>query len=329
MKPNPLASLNHLTLPVAILCPPAAFLCFLLPRPDAAEEGRRIGTPAAQSSAILPRPAMPAPVRFRLVTLDDLTIDDRGAFSDVAVYGRLEEILRRSAHGFRIPEGNQTVSWDRALFLNLTYWNEDEGADVLCDDHIPADVVAHVGWHKVVSRELARRGSSRPAPPGAAALFLGESIASAFDLYLVGRLLRRAPDCDFVTTQVPLMAECAGESGLPEAGFSALLEAVARQPERAFEDLRALLFDAATALLACPGVAQAQAVLEGLADRRFAPLLHHYQLSNWILYARAYAHGDPATDAVAIEVDSVFREVPVSLEWLDRHFITPASPPPG
>jgi hypothetical protein len=257
-------------------------------------------------------------VRFRDVGLDELTIDDRSPFGGVAIYGRLEGILRRSSHRFRIPEDGQTVSWDRALFLNLTYWNEDE-ADVLCDDHIPADVVAHVGWHAVVSRELARRRPS-PSAPGAAGLFLAESIASAFDLYLVGRLLPRAPDCGFVTTQVPLMSDCAEEAGLAEADFSALLEEVVREPERAFEDLRSLLFDAATGLLACPGVPEAQATLEGLAGRRFAPLLHHYQLSNWILYARAYAQ-PLVTDGVALEVDGALRQAPVSLEWLDRNFI--------
>ncbi len=265
---------------------------------------------------------------FRLVTLDDLTIDDRASFTGVAVYGRLEGILRRSAHPFRIPEPRRTVSWDRALFLNLTYWTADEGGDVLCDDHIPADVVAHVGWHAVVSANLARRQRSpslpagaAPSPPSAGALFLAESIASAFDLYLVGRLLPNAPECDFVTTQVPLMAECAGEAGLPEAAFSALLEDVVREPERAFEDLRALLFDAATTLLTCPGVVQAQSVLEGFADHRFAPLLHHYQLSNWILYARAYAARPLGTDAVASEVDRDLRQASVSLDWLDRHFV--------
>jgi len=266
---------------------------------------------------------MPAPLRFRLVKLDELTIDDRSSFTGVAIYRRLEAILRRSAQSFRIPENGRTVSWDRALFLNLTYWNEDEGADVLCDGHIPADVVAHVAWHEVVRRELTRRRASSSAPPSAGAMFLAESIASAFDLYLVGRLLERAPESDFVTTQVPLMTDCAAEAGLPEAGFSALLEEVVREPERAFEDLRALLFDAATALVACPGVAEAQAVLEGLADRRFAPLLHHYQLSNWILYARAYARPLVA-DPVALEVDSALRQAPVSLDWLDRHFMETA-----
>jgi hypothetical protein len=265
---------------------------------------------------------MPAPPRFRLAKLDELTIDDRSFFTGIAIYERLEGVLRRSAYRFRIPEAGQTLSWDRALFLNLTYWNEEDGADVLCNDHIPADVVAHAAWHEAVRRELAR-GRPSSAPPSAEALFLAEAIASAFDLYLVGRLLPRAPECDFVTTQVPLMAECAAEAGLPEAGFSALLEEVVRDPERAFEDLRALLFDAATALRKCTGLAEAQAVLEGLADRRFAPLLHHYQLSNWILYARAYAQRlEP--DGVAIDVDTALRQAPVALDWLEHHIIEAA-----
>src|SRR3954469_23050927 len=266
---------------------------------------------------------MPVPLRFRLAPLVDLTSDDLVSFNGVANYGRLEEIVRRAAHPFRIPEDRRTASWDRALFLNLTYWTAGDGADVLCDDHIPADVVAHVGWHEVVSRELARRRAAAspaaPSPPSVAALFLAESIASAFDLYLVGRLLPNAPECDFVTTQVPLMAECAGDAGMAEPAFSAMLEAVVREPERAFEDLRALLFDAAMALVACPGVAEAQAVLEGFADRRFAPLLHHYQLSNWILYARAYADRTPGRDAVAAELDLALRQAPVALDWLDLH----------
>jgi hypothetical protein len=189
---------------------------------------------------------------------------------------------------------------------------------VLCDDHVPADVVAHMAWHHIVSRELARRGA---VPPGPAALFFAESIASAFDLYLVGRLLPNAPDSDFVTTQVPLMSECAEAAGLSPASFAALIEEVTRGPERAFEDLRVLLFDAATALVTCRGAIEAQAVLEGFAGHRFEPLLHHYQLSNWILYARAYAAGPrPPAPAVA-EADAALRRAPASLDWLAANWV--------
>ncbi len=88
-----------------------------------------------------------------------------------------------SDYRFQVPVTGTTISWDRALFLNLTFWNGAEGADVLCDEHIAADVVAYVVWHYVVGRQLDSAGSP-------AALFLAEAIASAFDLYL-GR-----PDAD-------------------------------------------------------------------------------------------------------------------------------------
>jgi len=88
-------------------------------------------------------------MQFRPATLDELTIDDRAPLTGVAIYQRLETFLRGSGHRFLIPEAGQQASWDRALFLNLTYWNVESGADVLCDDHIPADVVAHVAWHEL------------------------------------------------------------------------------------------------------------------------------------------------------------------------------------
>ncbi|HLK88266.1 MAG TPA: hypothetical protein VKZ18_00150 [Polyangia bacterium] len=260
---------------------------------------------------------------LRPVTLDELEIDDRAAVKAVAIYGRLETFLRRSGHRFLVPEAGEALSWDRALFLNLTYWNPEAGADVLCERRIPADVVAHAAWHELCGREIARHAPAG-APPGAAALFFAEAAASAFDLYLVGRLLATAPDSDFITTQVPIMSECAGEAGLDEAAFGALLEEVARGPERAFEDLRALLFDAASALIGCPTPAAAAAALDALAGRRFAPLLHHYQLSNWILYARAYAAPAAASDAFVQETDRTLRQAPDALEWLDRSWVEPA-----
>ena len=260
-------------------------------------------------------------MQFRPATLDELTIDDRAPAVGVAIYQRLETFLRGSGHRFLIPDAGQQASWDRALFLNLTYWNVEAGADVLCDDHIPADVVAHVAWHELATRQIARAKRGPGTSPSSAGLFFAESIASAFDLYLVGRLLPREAESDFLATQVPLMAECADNAGLPEAGFAALLEEVTRAPERAFEDLRALLFDAACALVACETATAAHAALEQLAGHRFAPLLHHYQLSNWILYARAYAQGASEPDEIVRGLDRTLREAPVSLDWLDQNWL--------
>jgi hypothetical protein len=258
---------------------------------------------------------------FRAVALHDLTIDDERSFAHVAIYGELAKALAGAAHRFWVPVEGARVTWDRALFLNLTYWNATEGADVLCEDHLPADVLAHIAWHHIVGARLA--GPAASGKPSAAAMLFAESIASAFDLYLIGRLLWNAPESDFITTQVPLISACAEDAGLSEKEIEALLSEVAREPERAFEELRALLFEAATSLLACPGVMEAAAVLKRFEGHRFEPLLHHFQLSNWILYARAYA-ADPAQPDPAVDAASAaLRAAPDSLAWLRHNWLVP------
>ena len=149
----------------------------------------------------------------------------------VAIYERLETFLRGSGHRFLIPEAGQQASWDRALFLNLTYWNVEAAArmlSVIC--YIPADVVAHVAWVRVGhSIDCPRVAADAAVLPAALASSTPNPIASAFDLYLVGCLLPRAaesrlprhagPDDGGVRLQV---------AGLSEAGFAALLEEVTR-----------------------------------------------------------------------------------------------------
>src|SRR5260370_42368277 len=105
-------------------------------------------------------------------------------------------MLRRSGYLFRIhPEGPER--WDRAHLLNLTFWNA-AGGDVLEGRRIAADVVTHAAWHHLAALAL---GPERGARPSMEALFLGESIASAFDISLVGRRLAQAPRSSFLETQ--------------------------------------------------------------------------------------------------------------------------------
>ena len=258
---------------------------------------------------------------FRTVLLDELTIDDESSLKAVALYRRLKQALQRSQYKFSTPVPGTTSNWDRVLFLNLTYWSGARAGDFLCDDHIPADVVAHVAWHHLAGRQLSSQPGVAEAPASALALFFAESIASSFDLYLVGRLLVSAPDSDFIASQVPIMAECSEAAGLAPESFAELLEQVSRDPERAFEDMRQLLLDAATGLLPCADGAAADSVLEGFAGHRFESLLHHYQLSNWILYARAHAAPPSASDATIADLDATLRAAPIALDWLADHWL--------
>lgn len=257
-------------------------------------------------------------------TLDGLEIADERSFRHVRLYADLKQVVRQAQLGFRILPAAGVASWDRALLLNLTYWHPDAGGDVLVDDIIPADVVAHVAWHHLSARAL----SSNGAPTSVGALFMGEAIASAFDLYLVGRLLGHAPDSSFLETQVPAMKDVAEGAGLDDAAFESLLQDVAAAPERAFTDLRALLFDASVALYESADVDAAFAVLSRLDTHRFAALLHRYELSNWVLYARAYGRrSDPSAatvDAQTRQVDQALRAGDDALDWLTKHWVLSA-----
>jgi hypothetical protein len=260
---------------------------------------------------------MPA---MQLLGLSDLTIEDERSFRHVGLYGELAAVLRHADYRFRVLPEASGASWDRAVFLNLTFWDASGGGDVLVEPSVPADVVAHVAWHYLAHRALVPKG----AIPSAEALFLGEAIASAFDIYLVGRLLGHAPESSFLETQVPAMADCAEAAGVPPEAFDALLATVADAPERAFEALRKLLFDATCTLFRATNLEDAHDALVKFTDRPLGCLLHRHELSNWVLYAKAYAsRGEP--DAHAIAVDHELASAPVSLDWLTKRWIDGAT----
>ncbi len=246
-------------------------------------------------------------------TLDQLTIRDAKAFRSVPLYAALRDVLLRDGFAFKIaPEGR---GWQRVLFLNLTYWNAAEPNDVLECEEIDADVVCHVAWHHLARKALTDR------PLSADVLFFGEAIASAFDLYLVGRLIGRVRSSDFLKTQVPAMAAVAEDAGLSPEAFEALMNEVSTDPDAAFESLRQLLFDAASGLVACAGVEEADALLASFAGHRFAPLLHHYELASWVLFARAYASRTPDPEVRAFDAELRAAADPVerlAARWIGR-----------
>lgn len=252
---------------------------------------------------------MPNP--FLLRTIEDLTIEDERSFRHVGLYADLKALLKRDRFTFRILPPGPSARWDRALVLNLAFWADTASGDILVDEHVPADVVTHAAWHHAAAKALARDGKlSVPA------LLLGESIASAFDIYLLGRLVGHFPDSDFLETQVPAMAEAAEAAGLSPEGFQALVQAAQADPDAAFASLRALLFDATTALYACDTAAQGLAVLEGFDDHPYAPLLHHYELANWVLSSRVHGPPSQGPDEAVVAVDAALRTERQPLEWL-------------
>ena len=249
---------------------------------------------------------------LRRVPLDDLTLRGERAFRPIAVYATLKRMLLADGFTVRVPDGAHPHS-DRVTFLNLTYWNARDPSDVLVDDTLEADVLAHAGWHHAARKVLT-------GAPTAAAMFLGESVASAFDLYTVGHMLRQGKQTSYLASQVPRMTEAALDAGMTEDAVAELLGEVAGDPDRAFADLRELLFDAASALVACPDLDAAAAVLDGFTGHRFHGLLHHYELSNWVLFARAYAAPAQENDP-AVTMDRAMRTAPALVPWLEANWL--------
>jgi hypothetical protein len=256
-------------------------------------------------------------VKLRTLSLSELSLDDHESLQHIEVYRDLRQVMLDDAQTFRAPPKGQSLSWSRALFLNLTWWSAAAPSDVLCEDRLPADALAHAAWHHLARRAFA------DGPLSADAMFLGEAIASAFDLYLVGRTLPVAPESDFITTQVPAISDAALDAGMSEDEVEAMLQSVVDDPEGAFEGLRALLFDACASLLHARDIDDAAARLEALDGHRFAPLLHHYEVSNWILFARANAPDGLAPDARVRALHASLSASPASVDWLHHHWVKP------
>ena len=253
-------------------------------------------------------------VDLRKVTLDALRVSGARELRDDAYYPRLAALLLRDGYAFRV---GSKISAGRALLLNLSFWKPDDNADVLVGSTLPADVVAHVGWHHAARRSLGAAGATVDG------MLLGESVASAFDLYLIGRLLRDAPKAEMLQSQVPALSEVAADAGLSARGFTKLLEHLAEDPAHAFAELRQLLFDVATQLVRCQGIDAAEAALQQLAGHRYYPLLHHYNVSNWVLHSRAYGGRVPArVERLVARIDAELRGCGSELTWLSDQWLS-------
>jgi hypothetical protein len=253
------------------------------------------------------------PLRRR--SLDDITIEDAATLRHVGVYRALVERVERDGMTFAVPGPDSPLAGvDPTRLLNLAFWHPGEVSEILPDPTLSADQLAHNAWHHVAQRALGEDAHS------VAGLLLAEAVASAFDVYLVGRLLGQVPDAPFLESQVPAMSEAAAAADCDEARFAALLERMSAEPERSFEQLRSLLYDLSLELAASVDADAAAATLLRHADHPFAPLTHHYELPTWVLFARAYA--DPkASGEAARRADAALRQADDPIAWLETNWV--------
>jgi hypothetical protein len=256
-------------------------------------------------------------MQLSICTLEELTIVDEPSFRHVSLYAELKQKLRDDRVPFAVAAPNSALAHEpQVTLLNLAFWRPGDVAEILVDDILAADQLTHCAWHHLAGRALGEEARSSDG------LLFAEALASAFDLYLVGRLLGHAPDSDFLETQVPAMTDAALASGWEKEDAAELFERASAEPERSFELLRELLFDAASELSLCESAMEAAGVLERHADHPMAGLLHHYELVTWVLYARCY--GSPAGPRPAVRaLDAQLRSAQDALVWLEAAWLGP------
>ena len=242
------------------------------------------------------------------VPLSALRVEDEHDFAGISLYGRLKRVLLDAGVQYRVvAAGSELARWDHVLLLNHGFWSPEQPDDVLEGRVLTADVVAHRAWHHLVAQALG--GGARSVE----GLMVGESIASAFDAYMLGSLLRDRPRAAMLETQMPAMTDAMSEAGLSEGDCSALLTRFADDPHVAFKQLMGLLYEVGTALCHCEDAEAAAAVLVAASSHPLAPLLHHYQVANWVLYSRAYASEDAdGSTAAALAAELLSTEDPLS-----------------
>jgi hypothetical protein len=247
--------------------------------------------------------------------LSDLNIDDERAVSRVLLYPMLKQVLIDDEVTFRVlPASGKgaAAAWQQALLLNLVHWS-DGGGDVLVSPRIPADVVCHVAWHHLASRALAPKQQRQTAR----AMFLAESVASAFDVYLVGQLLQQGVVLPAgLAAHVDEMTIAWGN----QRTATRALNAMANDPGAAFSSLQQLLYGVSVALFEAHSADAAHDALQSWSSHPWSSLLHHYALSTWVLYARAHGGKDAAMDRRVVAVDQQLQQ-PNRLEWLSSQWL--------
>ena len=235
------------------------------------------------------------------VPVSELTIVDEQSFETLALYRALRTRMDEADPVFLITDPNGDEG-ERARLLNLGFWDPSSFMEVLTEPVITADQLAHNALHHC------GYGALGDAARSLEGLLLVESIASAMDIYWLGRLLAEAPYAEFLESQVPAISEAASGAGASSEEFADLLQLAAENPPKAFGDLRSVLFDTALGLTRAVDVHEADRVLREQSTHQWSVLTHHYAITNWILFARINGSHTSDTKSV-LDLDQRLRGV--------------------
>lgn len=213
---------------------------------------------------------------MKILPLDALQLIDADIYTRAAIplLEPAKTLLKRKNVQAAVLEGQV----GRARLVNLLAWDPSDHLEYLDNNSIEADQVLHFAMHQLAEHTW---GSAR-----AVDLITAEALASAVDIYLLGKLAEAGEEPGFLIDTLDswgfFYEQYADEDRLKQ-----LLQNMIDDPFASFQRLTRFLIKATLPLLRLnDGTALSKHLAECEAED-FYPLLHHYNVTNWVLAVRA------------------------------------------
>ena len=165
-----------------------------------------------------------------------------------------------------------------ARLINLAHWQVDHHLEYLDEAAVNADQLIHFAAHQVMACVLGCEDAH--------ALLLAETFASALDLFLLGKLIGAGEETEFLVETVESFGAYCDLYGKGPVQLEALLTRIRDDPFASMAAAADYLYRVAEILLTSQVVAETAAGLAALASDPLYPLIHHYNVVNWVLAIR-------------------------------------------
>ena len=205
-----------------------------------------------------------------IVTLEEMAVVEEDAFrrAGLDLLGHSRRMLK-DLRIARVPEGRGI-----ARLVNLLQWDVGEHMEYLDGEVVAADQVVHFAMHHIWDQKL---GSDHPLK-----MLFAECMASASDIYLVGKLSHAGEETDFLADTLESFGSYF-EMYSSEEELEELVIQVVEEPFETMIEAARYLFELGSCLLE-QVIDMDKLIL--FQDHLFYPLAHHYNISNWVLTIR-------------------------------------------
>lgn len=184
------------------------------------------------------------------------------------------ELLRAHRVAFVAMENGNGL----ARLVNLLFWRAGERREYVDGSALYADQVIHLALHQLVDTLV-----SRSHPRGS---LFAECLASASDVYLLGKLMGGGEETDFLRDTLASFGTYYEMYAHGEGDLERIIRQLRDDPFAAMTGLASFLEFFCLTLLESDTGEEARQKLLPLTTHRFYPLVHHYHTANWVLSLR-------------------------------------------